>query len=369
MPAAMPLKDWNDLFLAAALEPDRWPEALAEMAVRTGASHGQLIGVGGARDIPFNIVTDLEERRLREFVELDGGSPALNFRVAASVQGMARGNYDALLHEVDYDAALPLLQSNRYVQWCDEVDIPYGCQTNLVVDRAGFIGLATLRKRRDGRTNARQRKIFAEASVAARRAVRLQERLEGEQALLLAGAFEAIAATAYILDGAGRLQAMTRSAEQLLSDGHVALRDGYLEAAGTPLSLGQAAATLVAADGMDHVRLRLDNLRSPQPLFLEGFRLPAHAWSLGRTPQSIIVVKPPARDRAGIAALLSILYRMTAAEADVAIRLFEGKSRAEISDARSVTVETIRGQIKTIYAKTGAAGEAALMRLLAAIMA
>ena len=369
MPPAKHFKDWNDIFLAAALEPDRWPEALAEMAQRTGASHGQLIGVGGARDIPFNIVTDLDEQRLREFVELDGGSPALNFRVAASEQRMARGDYDSLLHEADYDAVLPLLQSDRYVQWCEEVDIPHGCQTNLVVDRVGVIGLATLRKRRDGRTSARQRKVFAEASVAARRAVRLQERLEGDQAALLAGAFEAIAATAYILDGAGRLQAMTRSAEQLLSDGHILLRDGFLEGAGTPLSLGQAAALLVAAQGMGHVRLRLDNPERPQPLFLEGFRLPAHAWSLGRTPQAIIVAKPPARDRAGIAALLSILYRMTAAEADVAIRLFEGKSRAEISDARSVTIETIRGQIKTIYAKTGTAGEAALMRLLAAIMA
>lgn len=360
--------DWHDVFLTAALEPERWPEALQVMADHTGATHGQLIGLGGARDVPFNIVTQFDPDQLQHFIDIDGGSPAVNFRVAANQQRVARGDYDPLIYEKDYDAALPLLQTDRYVRFCEDMDIPFGCQINLVVDRVGLIGLATLRKRREGRTTRAQRQTFAAAAVAARQAVRLQERLEGEQAKLLAGAFEAVAATAFVFDARGRLQAMTTSAEALLKAGDIMLRDQSLEAAAVPVTLGEAIRALVGEQGLDHVRLRVEGQRGRQPLFMEGFRLPSRPWSLGNVPCAILLVRPPQRDRAGIAALLSALYRMTAAEADVAIRLFEGRSRAEISDLRAVTAETLRGQIKSIYAKTGSASEADLMRLLSAIM-
>jgi DNA-binding CsgD family transcriptional regulator len=327
-----------------------------------------LIGIGGARDVPFNIVTNLDGPYLQQFIDIDGASPALNFRIAASNHALAQGEYDGVLSERHYDAAIPLLDSDRYVQWCDEVDIPFGCQTNLVVDRVGLVGLATLRRRKEGRTTARQRKTFTEAAVAARRAVRLQERIEGNQAKLLAGAFAAIDATAFVLDARGRVQAMTETAEHLVSCGDVAMRDHQLDAPGAPLSLAHAVAVLVADETMPHVRLKVDSRGGKQPHFIEGFRLPQQQWSLGHLPHAILLVRAPQRDRAGISGFLTALYRLSAAEADIAIRLFEGKSRAEICETRKVTPETLRGQIKTIHAKTGSAKEADLMRLLAAIM-
>lgn len=361
--------DWNETFLSAALEPEKWLEALDTMARHTGAAHGQLIGVGGARDIPFNIVTNIEPAALQEFIGIGGGSPTVNFRIAACNQDIANGRYDSLLHEQHYDAALPLLETDRYVRWCEEYDIPYGCQTNLVVDRVGIIGFSILRKRKEGRTTAAQRKTFAAASLAARRAVRLQERLEGDQARLLAGAFDAIASTAFILDANGRVQAMTQAAEQLVANGTVCLRNQQLDAKGTPLSLAQAVAALVMEGGFDHVRLRIDATPERPALFLEGFKLPNRAWSLGSLPHAILLAKQPQRDRAGVASFLGALYRLTATEADIAMRLNDGSSRTDIGAARGVTTETLRGQIKTICAKTGAANEADLMRVLAAIMA
>jgi DNA-binding CsgD family transcriptional regulator len=360
--------DWDDVFFGAALEPERWPEALARLASHTGSSHGQLLGVGGARDIPFNIANDFAPSVPGDFIAIGGASPGLNYRIAACNAGLARGNYDGVLYEKHYDAELPSLQSHRYVEWCKEIDIPFGCQTNLVVDRVGLVGLALLRKHREGPTTARQRSVFASASVAARRAVRLQERLEGDQARLLAGAFDAITATAFILDALGRVQAMTRAAEQVVADGSIALRGRYLTAEGTPLSLSQGVAALVADGGLDHLRLRVDCPGGGPPLFMEGFRLPQRAWSLGHLPHAILVIKPPQRDRAGVAAFLSSLYRLTAAEAEIAMRLYDGASRAEIANLRDVAAETLRGQIKAICAKTAARNEADLVRVLAAIM-
>lgn len=70
-----------------------------------------------------------------------------------------------------------------------------------------------------------------------------------------------------------------------------------------------------------------------------------------------------------MAAFLTSLYRLTDSEADIAMRLYEGRSRPQIAADRAVVAETLRGQIKTIYAKTGVVGEAGLIRLLTAIMA
>lgn len=361
--------DWDELFFAAALEPERWPETLGVMASHTGSSHGQLLGVGGARDIPFNIANDFAPSIPQDFIAIGGASPALNYRIAACNHGISRGNYDGLLYEKHYDAALPSLTSRRYVEWCEDIDIPFGCQTNLVVDRVGLVGLATLRKRSDGRTTASQRRVFAEASVAARRAVRLQERLEGDQARLLAGAFDAIRATAFILDARGRVQAMTQSAEEIVAAGAVALRRGYLEADGTPLSLAHGIGALVAEGGIDHLRWRIDRANDRQPVFLEGFRLPQRLWSLGHLPYAILLAKMPQRDRAGISAFLTVIHHFTPTEADVAMRLYDGASRADIASARDVTEETLRGQIKSVCAKTGSRNEADLMRVLGAVMA
>lgn len=369
MPSPFVRPDWDDLFLTAALEPDRWPDALSSMANHCGAARGQLIGIGGARDIPFNIVSDMDARHFPDFITVGGASPRLNFRIAANSRAVAHGNYDGVLFEKHYDDEMPLLEADSYRQWCDEIDIPFGCQTNLVVDRVGLVGFATLRRRKEGRSTARQRKVFAEAAVAARRAVRLQERIEGEQAKLLAGAFEAIAATAFVLDARGRVQAMTGSAERLVSSGDLSLRDRRLEAPGTPLSLGQAVQALVADQGSRHVRLQIEGLGGRPARFIEGFRLPARPWSLGHLPHAILLDKPPQRDRAGIGAFLTAIYGLSAAEANIAMFLFEGKSREEICEIRDVTPETLRGQIKKVYAKTDASGEAELMRLLAPIMA
>ena len=66
--------------------------------------------------------------------------------------------------------------------------------------------------------------------------------------------------------------------------------------------------------------------------------------------------------------MLALLYGLTPAEADIAMRLFDGKSRSQIAAERDVAAETLRGQIKRIHAKCGVNGEAALMRLLAAFL-
>lgn len=354
--------------MAAALQPGRWLEALDLMARETGASHGQLIGIGGAREIPFNLATNFDPSTFEKFVEVGGGSPHLNFRIAASQRHIERGFYDPILYERHYEEVIPLLPSRQYLDWCEEIDVPFGCQTNLVLDGFGVVGFATLRKRKEGRTTAAQRRIFSRAAEAARRAVRLQERLEGEQAGFLSGAYEAIGICAFILDARGRVLAHTARADELLSAGDIRLSGSSLDADARPMPLRTVIHSLTSDDGLPNIRISIELPPLRPPLLIEGFRLPVRSWSLGRLPHAVLIVNAPRRDRAGVTQMLALLYGLTSAEADIAVRLFDGKSRQAIATERAVTVETLRGQIKRIHAKCGVDREAALMRLLAAIL-
>lgn len=359
---------WDEIFFNAALDSDEWPNALEQMAKETGASHGQLIGLGSDRTIPFNFVTNFDDE-VRRALELEATSPEKSYRVAASEEHIAQGKFDPILHEAHYDAVMPQLLSRHYVDFCNEIDIPYGCQTNLVFDNRGLIGLATLRSRKDGRTSPAERQVFAQAVEAARRAVRLQERLESDQARLLAGAFEAMAATAFVLDGRGRVRALTSKAESLARNGQVRISGGVLSGPGTPMSLQQCVAALTVSDGLAHVQVRVGDEEIGGPkLFLEGFRLPRRDWQFGWPPQAILISRTPSRDRAGISGFLNALYGFSGAEADIAMRLFDDQDRAAIAATRQVTPDTLRGQIKALLSKAACPNEASLMRLLRAIM-
>lgn len=360
--------DWDEIFMQAALQPEAWIGALETLASRTGSSHGQLIGVGGAREIPFNIVTDFGADLITHFANSGWGSETHNFRVAASNRHIERGYYDPVLHEDHYNDVIPGLASSDYLDWCEEIGIPFGCQTNLVVDNIGVVGLATLRNRKDGRTTPAQRRTFARGARAARRAVRLQEKLEGEQAKLLAGAFDAINVSAFIIDARGHLLAHTSRADAMLGAGIVRMAGRSIDAAGAPFSARQMVQSLVADGGLDHVRTRIAVGGSGPEVMMEGFRLPAREWSLGKLPHAILVASSPKGDRAGVTRYLSVIYRLSPAEADIALRLFEGKPRVRIAEERGVTTETLRGQIKQAYLKCGVDSEAALMRLLAPLL-
>lgn len=56
----------------------------------------------------------------------------------------------------------------------------------------------------------------------------------------------------------------------------------------------------------------------------------------------------------GLRARLQRLYRLTAAEAELAAMLTEGDSLERIAEQRQVALETVRAQLKSVFRKTGA---------------
>jgi DNA-binding CsgD family transcriptional regulator len=353
------LLDLADSFMAAALDQHGWIDALQALAEVTRSSHAQLIGLGSAATVPFNFVTDLDEAPLREFVAIDGGNPDINYRVRASIAD----DELTLRTEEDYAAMRPLLRSDTYVDYAYHHDIPYGCQTKLIDTSAGMIGFALLRGARDGKADARVRNIFTAIAPHVRSAVRTQIALEESGPALLAGALDKAGTAVFVLQGDGRIMAMTGMAEIALSRGLLGVVRGRLEArdAGDTVRLHQALARHATGAPLPLETVLLPGPDRARPVLLDLVRAARSSGSFGFRPHVLAILRGAGRWHARAPAVLTTLYRLSPGEADVALRLAEGVSRSAIAEARGSSLATVRAQLKSIFAKVGVEREAELI--------
>lgn len=348
-------------FVAAALSGGQWGAPLRMLADMTGSARGQLIGIGGARFIPFNYVTDVPQRALDEFVEIGGGAPEISFRVAASIQAGGR-----VAAEADYDAVRPALASQVYLDFCEQWEMPFGIQGNLSTDEDGLVGLAVLRSHKDGRSSAEQRRMFEFALPVVANAVKIRMTLEQEGVALLAGMLEAVAAAAIILDGNGIIRGVTPRADRILTNSdwlearrdrlgarHPADREAFAQALAKLLRTpggGTAVRTLVlgAAGGVK------------EPVAVDLIALPRQEWSLSYQPRVIVLLRLPAANGSA-STLLQSAFNLTRSEAEVAELLAQGLSRNDIAERRGASVGTVSVQLKNIFQKFGVTREALLI--------
>ncbi|CAN5372811.1 hypothetical protein BH10PSE4_BH10PSE4_16770 [soil metagenome] len=359
-----------DAFGAAALGDGDWRTALAGLAQATGSSRAQLIGLGGASSVPFNWLSDFSDEALVEFVALDGGNPSINPRIAA-------GHRTAVLEMVSEADTVPEASNPRsqpYLDWVERWEIPFGCQTNLIREPDMLIGLAVLRSRREGPTSSQDRAAFAALAPHVRAAVKLQMRLEGQAADLITGTLGAVSLAAFVCDAKGRVTGATAAAETLLgSNGPLLLRRGALSCA--DYASGERLETAIGravmgpaprgAPASSTVILRGDAVDAP--LALDVLSLPRRSWSLGRGP-SVLVVARIASDRDDGVTVLRAAYGLTAAEASAALDLARGRTRAMIAQARGVSIDTVRSQLKQVFHKLGVNREIEMAAKLAPLI-
>lgn len=357
-----------DAFAAAAFDPNGWFPALQLLADTTGSDRAQLIGIGGPTTIPFNIVTDFPERALRQFVEIEGGSPLVNPRVFAS----DRVGTMEIADERHYAAAIPHLTTDVYLDFMRDNDIPNGCSTKLLDDAQGLVGLALLRTLREGATSPADRQLFAEAARHARGAVRSGMMLEANAVRYLGGVLEASGAAAFLLEQDGRVRTMTPAAERLVAGGRLQIAAGRLLA-----TFPAEAATLATAIATTAL---LGARASPQAVVLTGppgasllvldiMVAPPGGWGLFERPKLLVLARRRLGDTAEAHRLLQRVYGLTAAEAAVAVRIALGDAREAIAAARDVSAGTVKSQLKAIFVKLGVTREREVAAMIAPLLA
>lgn len=196
-------------------------------------------------------------------------------------------------------------------------------------------------------------------------AVRTRLRRSTARAELLEAAFDGVRSGLIVADADARLLHANGRAEALLKAGDgLRMRRGRLaprdEAAGERFA--EAVRSAARRTGGRGGAMRLARAeRSPLDVFVAPLG--------GAVPGALILVDDAAEGDEGAAQVLSRLYNLTSAEADLAALLQDGLSPSEAAQARDVRLSTVRSQIQMLLDKTDSRRLTDLIRTLARIRA
>jgi DNA-binding CsgD family transcriptional regulator/PAS domain-containing protein len=176
---------------------------------------------------------------------------------------------------------------------------------------------------------------------------------------------------ALILDSDGKAQAVTPSAQSMLGS-EIDIRSGSLWALDSSANeaLGQLASRARSGliDGLTpDIVIRRPDGRKPilvQPIPVRGVGLDALPGA-----RILVMLTDLEANTTATAAELERLFDLSHAESHVAALLSQGHDPSEIARRRNVAVDTVRGQLKSIFRKLGAGRQSDVVSLLARLPA
>lgn len=352
-------------FLAAPFAEDGWNAALRLFARRTGSTHAQLIGLGDRATL-FNFLPDVDPAYQREFDEIEAWRPEVNWRVAAIRRPLE------IVSEAHYDVARKRSGNDAYEEHIRRWDGVHGCQTALIEGEGLLVAMAALRSDREGRTGKRERKLFAAGATYALAAVRMQQAMARRGGEMAAAAFDAIGVAAFLIDRHGAIAALSAAAEAMVGDagdGVLCLRRGRLHAARRDADAAlQPALDRALQDASVDAAMQQYWIGAPHEgvsgVLCELFRLPRREWDFGFDPRVLVVARRAADIPAARTAPLRAALGLTAAEAEIALRLANGAARETVAAERGTSAQTLGTQIKSILRKSDVGREAELAALV-----
>jgi DNA-binding CsgD family transcriptional regulator len=263
---------------------------------------------------------------------------------------------------IDYSSDEMTRRFPVFGEICRKYDVGFGCVMNLEKSDGDFIGMATLRGRRQGHAAPGTSAAISAIAPHVLDAIRLRRVIEQESVGLVRGALEAISAACFFFDTAGRVVGLTGSAERMLGIS-LQVKSRRLSTASPAQSAVLLAAVRRAANepSTPHRSLVVRGFDGA-PCVLNIAPMPALDAGLGRSPRAIVTVRG-LRDFPGPPVLAEALG-ITLAEAEVVAMLGNGLSREAIAVERGTALVTVRTQIKAIFSKLGIRREAELMSLI-----
>jgi hypothetical protein len=287
------LRDAELAILNAPFEEGGWERAVESIAAATGSASAQLLGIGGPLLLPLNVFTGAPAS-FQHYIRDPQLHGACNWRI-----GSTRGVM-TVQHEADYQAYRALHDTEDYDDAASDMDIPYGCQSALLLDRENLLGLALMRSRRDGPCDAETLTRFTSLRHQLARAVRMQIALDGEAAELMVGDLGALHGATLLLNRHGNLCALTPAAEPMLEDGGPLLLSGLRVRMRDPQEnrlFQHALGRLLASDGRSETLVHqgrvgrsADLPHGAWALFIT--RLPHRSHGLGFDAQVAVSLKP-----------------------------------------------------------------------------
>lgn len=349
-----------DEFLRAAIGAGSWLKALEGVADLTHAARAQLVGVNKSKIVVFHYITEMDRRAFADFNRINGDDPLISPRWAV----VEKAPELSVVGDIEYEQTHSKLKNLDYLDYAKRWDIPYGTQSTIIKTPELYVFLNSLRSNADGRSDEVSRNALARIAPKVRSAVQLAQNLENQGGKLLSSAFDAMAKPAFICGNDGKIISFTNTAEKILSAAKLLkIENGVLK---STLAMNQSSLEKSIKTALETNRSQTVVLKPASDLhdalILDINILPHHDWDFSILPKLIITIRTPAQQFS--TQTLAQMFDFSQTESQIAALFAQGKSRQEIAALRGVSIETIRAQFKSIFAKTGVNREIELMAKL-----
>jgi len=360
MPVRKSLEQVEAAFVAAAIDPNLWNQAMEIAADATGSAGALMFPTKGpAVSIPLTrSMLGAYETYLRD------GWYQRDERYRAIPLMMRNG----VATDFDIFTAEDMQRHEYYQDFLARAGLQSGAIVKVASDHDVWV-LSLQRGIGQGRFNPEELRLIASLSAKLSSAAALAEALSFAKVESALGAFESSGKAVVLLDRMGQVQRTNASADRLL-DGDVTIANKRLASwsAQATSALDQALRTLLWSPGPV-------SLTPPVPLpRKDPARRPLLAYPSRMTPTSgdliaacraiVVLVDLDHRPRPPEETLRAI-FGLTRAEARLARQLSSGESLADAADVLGIKLETARAHLKAVFSKTDTHRQSELVGLLA----
>jgi DNA-binding CsgD family transcriptional regulator len=346
----------------AALQPERWPDALVRLSDLTCSvgsmfiyldrAHPERSQVQCGRLDPESVQRSLTRDELR--------SPWTD--IAERMPPGAAYASDAFV------PAAELVKTAHYAEILRPQGILHAGAAALVQDVERAVGFAVYRTREVGPVGSAELRLMSTLVPHFKRASQIAWRL-GTLAVLnsaKAAVLDKLDHGVVLLDRRGRVLFVNHAAEAL-----VALRDGVtltLEGIQAATSTGTTRLRRLIADAITNAgggTMRIGRPSLAEPFLL--FVAPAQAhwiWPVDQAPAAVVFITDPQAAATVDPTLLTQLFGLTATEAKVAASIAAGKGLPQTALALRISTNTAHTHLKRIFQKCGVSRQTELVRML-----
>ena len=353
----MPLTGLVEKIYEAGSSPDLWPELLHELAEKAGAEGGAILAytASGSRYLTSAAIAD----DYQEFWTSEWATRNSRLKLVAIDEPRFLTEFDAFTEaELDADPMYVEFLRPRGLGWC--------VGTTIRIPGFQEVAMTFERRLKNGPVEPRQVAVLDALRPHIARAAMFSARLGLATIHSSVMALAALGLPAAALDGQGRMidtneqfDAM-RSGPLLLSGNRVRFSNAAAQSIldqvlNAPADTGSGRITqsfpVAEASGAAQHIFHLMPVRGVGHDLFTGA-----SWILFATPVGKTIAPKPD--------LLQGLFDLTPAEAKVASQIAGGLAIRDISVANTVSQDTVRMHLKSIFSKTGTHRQAELVSLL-----
>jgi DNA-binding CsgD family transcriptional regulator len=344
----------------AALDPGLWPQVVDATADLLGATVGNLSHYDWVSHESINISSRVDPKFHRSYLDY----------YAARNPFMETGGRQPVGSIIITEALVPrpeLVRTEIYADWFSPQGMETGLGINLGVEGTRAWTLGLWRAWDLGAFQGRERQLLELITPHLRRTLKISARLSEIQALG-AGATAALDALTHgiaLLDNKGRVQILNRLGHEIIA-AHDGL--GMCNDALTAAQSGQTEELRAVIQRVVETRrgasLQLQRPSGKRALMLLVAPLPVEAaWFDLRAPAVLLIITDP---EYGVTTKQRLIdaYRLTPAEAALAMGLALGHELASLAAELQITYETARTHLRHVLSKTGTHRQTELVRLL-----